>query len=230
MPESAQNVYNYEVDQRYEFEVSHNGEIFDTAHILSPCSDERYVQWVKEWNLAAEETGAKEKYTDATSRLWDDLIVDVENIQKTDDWKSKIPVDEKLEAIRVFFAVAIVPAEKTSKVRSFEAAQSRVVRTEAFFNQQVTQQTHTLNPENLDEIRRRYLTIQKRQYKREMIGGLRREPKVEFRPQDDAFGKLYDDLVEQADGFHVVPAQLIPLRFKTTIVHHLFESQVAEKK
>jgi hypothetical protein len=225
----AEVKYNANANQRYEYEVTQNGERFDTAHLFKPISDERYLQWMKSWDIKSTSDGeADEKYSEATSQLWDDLIIEVENIDLVENWKELIPLDEKLEAIANYLAVAISEkGEKNAGKRSLAPSETELVITEAYFNQKVTSQKHFIKTANREEFRKKYHRIQQKRFKQEKIGGLRRQPKITVVPQDEKIGQLYDEMISSYEGFE---ENINPLRFKTTVIHSLFGSVLDAKK
>jgi hypothetical protein len=101
------------------------------------------------------------------------------------------------------------------------------VPTECFFNGEIATQIHEMRQVSL-ELEKKYSRIQGKRFKKEQIGGLRnRKAKIEFIPQDDKIGELYDEMFISQTGF----AQgKIPLRFKTTVIHHLFAEKLDQKK
>jgi hypothetical protein len=75
---------------------------------LSRLTDDRYLQWQREFKIKGNEDDVSEEAREATCRLWDDRSK-VEKIQYPEgaDWKSLIPTGEKIEAIKFYLAVAI---------------------------------------------------------------------------------------------------------------------------
>lgn len=230
-------VYDADARARFEFEVSENGQKFDTAHIFDPLSDERYLIWIEDFKVSVVGEKVSEETRQATLDLWNDLIAEVENIEVEDgqSWKGLIDEQERLDAVNDFLAVAIADNDDEPKAtgkRKLSPDQTQVIYTECYvFNTEtkkmaVARQTHVL-PKNRSEWQKRYERIQAKRFKTEQTRGLRRKPKVEFVPQDAAVGELYDEMkIKEPEGF----ASRVPLRFKTTVIHHIFESSLSQKK
>jgi hypothetical protein len=147
------------------------------------------------------------------------------------DWKSLVDYSEKRDSLTDFLAVAVVePDVADTGKRKLWQMTTEVITTEAFFNGNPIQQTHTLKkkPENGDggEWQKKYDWIQARRFRQEPTKGLRRSPKVEYVPQDEALGRLYDEMFVSQTGFK---DGIIPLRFKTTDLHYKFGSKLDEK-
>lgn len=226
--------YDATTGQRYEYLVEENGEEFETAHNFCSNfnSDELYLDWVRSWHIKSRSDGeADERYSDATATFWDNCIEKVENFEMQGDWKSKVPADEKIEAMHNLLAVAIATNPAKNKVRSGIVSDEQTIITEAFFNgiksENTCQQKHILTNSNRQEWRKKYQRILAKRTKPEKIGGLRRKPNIIFVPQDEAIGKLYDEMFIAQDGFN---QGIIPLRFKTTVIQSIFDSRLDEKK
>lgn len=226
--------YDATVAQRFEYVVEENGEEFETAHVYSPKfnDDEIYLDWTKGWDIRTNSKGeADETYEKATVNFWDKVIEKVENFDGGEDWKTKIPAEEKLEGISNLLAVAVATNQATGKVRTGAISETQTIITESYFNgikpENVVKQKHVLTNLNRDEWKKKYNRIQSKRFKQEKVGGLRREPKILYIPQNEAIGGLYDEMMIETDGF---VDKNIPLRFKTTVIHHIFDSKLDEKK
>lgn len=222
-------IFDADARNRFEFDVREGVKQYETAHVFNPLSDERYMQWFREFKISGNEDNVQEEGREASARLWDDLIHEVENIKVPDgeDFQTLIPSPEKLEAITQFLNVAIgEDIVKVEGVRELGVAATQTVLTECFFNGQVAVQSHELKPVTF-ELQKKYSRIEAKRFKQEKIGGLRKRQNVEFVPQDDKIGELYDDMFVSAEGF---AGGKIPLRFKTTVIHHLFAERLAQKK
>ena len=222
-------IYDADARQRYEFEVAENGQKYDTAHIYEPLEESRFISFLHSIKARGNEQQQEENEIEVKSLLWDDLVSDVENIEKTtDDWKSLIDYSEKQESLEKYLSVAIVEPE-TKAAGKRQLVQTETITTECYFNypNSVTQ-THKLKKKT-DEWRRKYARIKAKIWKVEQTKGLRRDPKIEYVPQDEKFGELYDELLIETTGFK---DDIIPLRFKTAVVHDLFSTKLneAEKK
>ncbi|MEO8650494.1 MAG: hypothetical protein ABI539_15130, partial [Acidobacteriota bacterium] len=90
--EKPQKFYDAAAKNRFEYEVKHDGFLYDVAHVFGPITDERYLQWSREMKVSGNEQEISEETREAAVRLWDDLIVEVENIDYPPDadWKTLI--------------------------------------------------------------------------------------------------------------------------------------------
>ncbi len=232
MPEPEEHEYFFDASSRnrFEFKVRHKGKTYDTAHIFEPLSDERFMKFRRAIRARGNESRVKENSMEAAVSLWDDLIVEVENIEVSgDDWKPKIPISEKIESIQFLLAVAIAEedlGDDDPGVRRPDDDSPEVVITEAFLNGNVVRQRHELQPTTF-ELKKRYARIMSQRFRQEQTGGLRREPEIEVVPKDEQFAKLYDQMLIEAKGFE---NDEIPVRFKTTVVHEIFDGVLDEKK
>ena len=228
--EKPKPIYNADTRNRFEFDVREGSKKYETAHVFEPLSDERYLKWLKEFKVKGNEDDVSEEAREASVRLWDDLIFKVEKIKYPEgaDWKELIPPREKVEAVNAFLATAI--AEDIETVQDERElgteGHTQTIFTETFFNGEIATQTHVLRPSSL-ELEKKYSRIQGKRFKQEKIGGLRRKPKVEYIPQDEKIGELYDEMFVSQEGF---TGGIVPLRFKTTVIHHLFAESLDQKK
>ena len=227
-------VYDAQSNMRLEFEVKDKGEVFDTAHIFSSLQDDRYCEWLNELALEGNENKVTENVTEASLILWDELIVEVEDIdiEVGEDFKPLIDDDEKLTGINAYLAVAIVEIEKKAEkgkkrnVRK-EKSETEVIVTEAYVDGELSQQQHEIVNTDNHEWEKKYGRIYKKQYKKEITKGLRRKPKFKFVSQADAFGELYDEMFVSQSGFK---EGFIPLRFKTKVLEYKFADKIQPKK
>jgi hypothetical protein len=222
-------LYDREAQNRFELEVREEGLIFDVAHVFNPLTEDRYLQWIKEFRVKGDEDNVQEESREATIRLWDDVIDRVENVDfETEDWKSAVPIAEKSEAVKSLLAVAVVDGEEraTRNLRRGGSDSTQTVITEAYFNGQVLQQKHILKVTSI-ELEKKYSRIQSKRFRQQKIGGLRSKPKVEFVPQDERIAELYDDMLISVTGF---ADDRVPIRFKTTAVHSIFAPNVDVKQ
>jgi hypothetical protein len=230
--EPAGVIYDAAAFNRFEYEVRHDdGLKYDTAHVYKPLSDERYLQWIREFKVKGNEDDVSEESREASVRLWDDLIVEVENIEYPEgaDWKSLIDSQQKIESLNEFLAVAIVDddSKATGKIKLGAENATQTFTTEAYFNGEILRQKHVLKKKSFEH-EKQYSRIQGKRFKQEPIKGLsKRKPKIEYVPQDERIGGLYDELFVSGEGF---ADGKIPLRFKTTVVHSIFESELDAKK
>jgi hypothetical protein len=223
-------VYDAEARNRFEFTARQGVLKYETAHVFEPLSDERYVTWLKDFNVRGNEDNVSEEAREASVKLWDDQIFQVEKIQYPEgaDFRTLIPAQEKIEAINSFLAVAIgedLQMVKGDRVLG-SSAQTQTILTETFFNGDIVTQSHEMRLSNL-ELEKKYSRIQAKRFKQEPTRGLRRKPKIEFIPQDEKLGELYDEMFVSQEGF---ANGVIPLRFKTTVLHHLFGETLDQKK
>jgi hypothetical protein len=225
-------IYDAEARNRFEFTITgDDGLKYDTAHIYGPESDDRYMQWVREFNIKGNEDDIAEESREATVRLWDDLVVEVENIEydPQSDWKSLIDHQEKIESLNSFHAVAIVEPEEIAQGKRVLGGnvETQVVFTECWFNGEAVQQKHVIKKKSF-ELEKKYSRIQAKRFKQQKIGGsLKRKTKIQYVPQDAAIGELYDEMFVSQEGF---ANGVIPLRFKTQVTHSIFASKLDPKK
>lgn len=230
--EKAEPAYDASAPNRFEFKVTDDGQVFDTAHVFKPLSDERYLQWVGELKLRSAGDELDENARAASIALWNDLIERVENIDTEGidgSWKDLIPDQEKIDSLNELLAIAIVDdeAKPTTGVRKLGTlAQTQTVFTEAYFNGQIVRQSHKMVKRSL-EFEKKHNRIQQRRFKQEQTRGLRRKAKVEYVPQDEAIGKLYDEMVVSVSGF---AGDVVPLRFKNVVIAALFAPVLDPKK
>lgn len=231
-------IYNANANNRLAYTVTDStGEKFPTAHVFGSLDDARYLQWINEFNASFDPNSqdeVTEQSREASIRLWNDLIVEVENIdiEPGQDWKASIPESEKINAITDFLAVAISESGGTGQgKRKLGETGTRTVYTEAFFNDinKPVRQKHVLRntPGELTEFEKKYNRIQSKRFKEEITTGLRRKPKLEFVPQDKAIGELYDQMFVSSEGFE---DGFIPLRFKTVALGYIFAPTLDPKK
>lgn len=221
--------YDAEARNRFEYEVEGGAEI---AHVFGPLTDERYMQWNREFKVRGTEDDIKEEAREASVRLYDDIIVAVENIDYPEgaDWRALLDSKYKIEALNDLLAVAIVEAEKgeSTKLKLGSVDDTQTVVTEAWFNGEAVQQTHTLHKRSF-ELEKRFDRIQAKRSKTEQTRGLRRKAKVEYVPQDDKLGLLYDDMCVSVSGFTLTGENAIPLRFKVLVMTYVFGTKSKAK-
>lgn len=221
--------YNVEAKNRFEYEVRHNGQTYDTAHIYNPIGDDRYLQWLREFKIKGDEEDVSEDAREASCRLWDDVIAEVENIEYPEgaDWKSLIDSQQKIDSLNDFLAVAIAEDDEKTKGKiplGVDTA-TQIVVTEAFLNGDIVKQKHVLREKSF-EFEKKYARIQGKRFKQEATKGLRRKAKIEYIPQDEKLGELYDEMFISVEGI----TGATPLRFKTTVIHHIFAPTLDAKK
>ncbi len=220
--EKAAPIYDAEAKNRFEFTAREGVEQYETAHVFKPLSDERYVKAIKAMRIRGNADDVTEESREALCSLWDDQIDVVENTQfpNESDFRKFIGSNEKLEGMRAFLAVAIaadIVEAKGPRILG-DADRTQKVLTEAWVNNELAVQTHVLKASTF-EWEKKYARIEQKQFKRETTRGLRRQPKIEYVPQDERYGELYDEMFVSQEGF---ANGVIPLRFKTLVVSHLF--------
>lgn len=230
--EAVAVLYDADARNRFGYNVIENGKKYKTAAIFEALTDERYLQWVREFKIRGNDDDVNEESREASIRLWDDIVSAVENIEvpEGEDFHDIIPYSEKIQGLNEFLAIAVFDPDEEAEddgVRRPAAVRTQTVITEAFFNGQITRQTHVLKEKTL-EWEKKYSRIQAKRFKQETTRGLRRKPKVEFVPQDAKIGEMYDEMVERTAGF----AGRVPLRFKTAVISHVFDAtfEAEEKK
>lgn len=229
-PKPPAAVYDPDAKNRFEYKYKEDGFVYDIAFIFGPVSDERYLQWIREFKVSGNDDDVSEESREASCRLWDDLILEAENVEyeKGADWRSLIDNQEKIDSLNDLLAVAVVEAaEPAAGRRKLGGSTTQTVVTEAWVNGEAVQQRHELQKKSF-ELEKKYSRIQAKRFKQTTVGGaLKRKPKIEYVPQDEALGRLYDEMLVKAEGF---ADERIPLRFKTTVMHELFASKLDQKK
>lgn len=228
--EKPKVVYDAEAKNRFAFTAREGVKQYETAHIFDPLSDARFMQFLRSWHIKGNDDDVSEESREASCQLWNDQISVVEKIKypEGEDFRDLIGSNEKIEGIKALLAVAIAEdLELVEGDRDFSVPnKTQTVLTEAFFNNEISVQTHELKLSNF-EWEKKYSRIQQKRFKQEATRGLRRQPKIEYIPQDEKLGELYDEMFVSQEGF---ANGKIPLRFKTTVVHHLFEEKLDQKK
>ena len=221
-------IYDTEAENRFEFEAKGaDGNLYDTAHRFKPLSDDRYWQFIREFKVEQKGDEIEEDVRGAYISLWHDLIIEVENIEVKDgeDWKDLILDDEKIGAGEFLLTVVIYEGEKKTGARKLAKDASITVETEAYFNGEVARQKHLLREKTIEH-QKKYSRIIDRRLQTERTRGLKRKPKVEFHPQNQAIGRLYDEMILSTEGFEGE----VPLRFKETVINHIFEAGLKQKR
>lgn len=223
-PETPPAIYDASARNRFEYTVRSGGNKYDVGHVFGPLSDQRYLQFLNDLNVRGTADKIEEDSREATVALWNEQIVEVEGVEydPASDWKQFIDDGEKLQAMNDYLAVAIKDAEASksgSKLKLGPAPTTQTVTTEAFFNGEIVYQDHVLVAKT-PELEKRYDRIQSKRVKQEPTRGLRRAAKVEYVPQDEKLGELYDGMWRGTTGFG--NDEDIPLRFKVIVMHYIF--------
>ncbi|HXG84090.1 MAG TPA: hypothetical protein VNI84_08690 [Pyrinomonadaceae bacterium] len=226
-------LYDADASQRFAFDVIERGEKFETAHRFHPLSDEKYLDYVKAINARADEDDSESNESEVLANLWRELVQEVENLEVEEGRDFRDAVDAESEivpSIKNFLVVAVVETEKigTGKRKGTAAVSTETVTTEAYFNGAAVLQTHVLkSKKSNDEFSKKHARIEKNQWKTEITKGLRRQPKVEFHPQDAAKAALYDEMLERSEGFKDGKT---PIRFKSVVVDYVFAAVALDPK
>lgn len=218
-------VYDARANQRFAFEITEGGEKFRTAHIFKPLTDERYIKFLKDTKIRGEKDKLEQEVNAAQISLWRDLIDSIENVDVAVDTDFRDLVDadvEMIPAINAFLPVSIWEPDTTSDGKRTLGG-NLVVTTEALFSGQLVYQKHTLKRKT-DEFAKMYDRLVDNEYRREKIGGLRREVAMEYHPQAKARGELYDKMFVSVEGFAGSKATDVPLRFKTVVINSIFQA------
>ena len=228
-PAAAGSQYDAAAKNRFEFEIEQGGEKYDIAQVFKPLTDERYMKWLRDLNVSSKGDEVSENSRQATADLWDELIAGIENVDYPEgaDFRDLIESSDKVRALNEFLAVAVVEPESdgTKKLRLGEKATEQTVRTECWFDGEVLTQTHVLAAKTF-ELEKEYDRIQQKTSRTERTRGLRGKPKVEYVPQDDRLGQLYDKMLVRSEGF---AAGIVPLRFKTLVIGYVFAPSLRAK-
>lgn len=228
-PTKAPAIYDADAKNRFVFEKEQNGQKFDIGHIWEPLDDERYMQWNRDLKVKGNADEISEESREATVALFDDQVSALDNVEIPEgaDWKSLVDSQDKIDSANAFLAVAIVESEEKAegKFQLGQSGDTQPVITEAWFNNEPVQQTHVIEKRSLER-EKQYERIQKKQLKTEQTRGLRRQPKIEYVPQDEKLGELYDEMQRSVTGF---ANDKVPLRFKTTVMNYIFRSELKVK-
>lgn len=238
---ASSKIYDANARNRFEYEVNHNGQKYDIAPVFGPLEDERYMQWVRDLKVKGSQGGdATDESREATVALWDDVILEVENVEYPEgaEWKSLIDSGTKLESMNDLLAVAIVEPEETvkSKLVLGKVDATHTVITEAWFNGEPVQQEHILKTKSF-ELEKKYERIMSKRIREEKTRGLhRRKAQIEYVPQDEKIGELYDEMCVSVSGFISSPTETtlgfgkaVPLRFKTLVINYIFAPKLDAK-
>lgn len=227
--EKEARAYSPTNTNRFDYVVTENGRKYDIGHIFDPITDERYVQYLNDFKIVGDEDNINEEGREAAVRLWDDLINSVAGITFSEgvDWKAHFPVAEKTTAIADLLAVAIADddahdADSAPDTREIGPKTEQVVFTEAMFNGHILKQRHVLKQATFED-EKKYAWIAGKRFKATAVRGFRKKNRVEYIPQDEAFGELYDELLKSVTGF---AGDTVPLRFKTAVIHHVFANRI----
>lgn len=224
------HTYDPAARNRFDYSVVRNGLKYEIAFIFGELSDDRYLQWLKEFKISGDDDNVSEESREASVRLFDETVNAVEGVEFDEgvNWREFIPSSEKIQALNDLLAVAIVETEKKAdgKLRLGPGENTQVIITEAWQNGEIRQQEHRLVETSI-ELEKKYSRIQSKRFKQEQTRGLRRKAKVEFVAQDEKLGDLYDEMITLASGF--TEAATVPLRFKTAVIHEVFAPTLQSK-
>lgn len=223
-------VYDPSGKNRFVFELRDGGYAYDVAFVFGPIDDdERYLRWLREFRIRGTEENVEEESAEASQRYWDDVIDSVDmDVPEGVDFRTLISRDEKLHSLKDALAVAVVDEAKKADGRFSRTSvgETRTVVTECWSNGEPVRQTHVMRGKTR-ELEKKYARIEQARFKKENIGGLRRKARVEYVVQDHKLGELYDEMRISVGGF---AGEIVPLRFKTAVVHEIFSSEIDQKK
>lgn len=228
---TSTQVYDAGAKNRFVFEKEQNGKTYEIGHTFKPLTDERYMQWNRDLKVRGDADEISEESREATAKLWDDLIDTLDNVEMpegVEDFRPLVGGKDKVDAINNLLAVAIVePEEKAADKFKLDAAvaTTQTIVTEAWFNGKPVQQQHVM-VETSFELEKKYQRIQTKRLKQEPTRGLRRKAKIEYIPQDEKIGELYDEMCKTNSGF---ADGNVPLRFKTMVIHYMFAAEIKVK-
>lgn len=228
MSESTQHaLYDAKSKNTFPTTLRRGSSSYDVVFTFGELTDDRYKQWIGDLRVRGNADEVDEEIHEANCKLFDDLILSIDGVEYEQgaDWKALFPDDAKSEAIKLFLAVAIAEDADAAdaKFSLAEQPKSQFVVTECWLHGEVAQQSHELKVIT-HEMRKQYEAIQSKRFRRPKIGGLSKmKTKVEFVPQDAKIGEFYDSLHISTDGF---AGNVVPLRFKTVVIHHLFAPTV----
>lgn len=223
-------VYDARARNRFDFTLHRGSDSYELGILFDPLTDERYMQWNHELKVRGDQDEIEESSREATAALWDDLVPEVEGIEypANADWKALFPTSAKVESVNNLLAVAIVTDEgqKGKKLVLGASQPTQTITTECWFNGEIARQSHVMAARTI-ELEKKYARIESKKVRQEKIGGLnKRKAKIEYVPQDEAKGELYDEMQISAKGF---AGDVIPLRFKTIVVDFIFAPTLSPK-
>lgn len=214
--EPTPTLYDGSVRQRIAIEVEEGSEVFQTAHLIGPMTEARFIEFLDSADLSSDDMDVMlAELNDATRELWRGLKPELENIEvpANEDIRDLIPFEEIEQVMSAFLNVRVVP-HKSDGIRRLSAAAPVTIETVALLNGRPLKQTHKLKRKT-DELRKKYEHI----YRTGENAPTQSERAL-------AKGKLYDEMKVEVTGFKGA----IPLRFKTIVIDHHFRPAIDAKK
>ena len=199
--------------------------------VVTPFTDEMFLQNRREFAEKVNEfikRGDEREMSEIEIRealikdceLADKLIENLENYPDLPaDWKELMSAEDKQAIIRK--ATTFVIDEE----RDLISLGKTIVPTAAYFNGEVTNQTHILRRRTIDDSSA-FTHITSKQYKPLKNKKFGQKTGAEFVPQDAAKAALYDAMLESVSGF---AGNKVSLRVKVLVIDHIFTPVDAKK-
>src|SRR6266702_733545 len=95
-------VYNTETKNRpRKYEIEQDGLNYDFIPVFDVLDDERYLKWLNEFNIKGTGDDVSEEAREASCKLWDDIVPEVDNLEfdPDEDWKSLVPPSAKIQSL-----------------------------------------------------------------------------------------------------------------------------------
>lgn len=203
---------------------------------VKPYTDEKYLANQKEFAEDVNKriaSGADNKLSEDDIKanlikdceLADELISALEGIEDLpEDWKDLVAPEDKVSIVKR--AINFIIDDEENEGISFKNLLKIVVPTASYFNNIVSQQTHTLRRKTIDDSSA-YAYIASKSYNPKKATKFGQKDYVEIVPQDEAKGRLYDEMLESVDGF---VNNKVPLRVKVLVIDHVFKSTIGTGK
>ncbi len=202
---------------------------------FQPLKDSRYIEYANNSKLKIVDDGnaITQARSQATGKLWNNLVSDVENIEweggvKPENWQEAFDLLQfKIPTMNRFLVVAVYEKPKTNNGKLvFGVVNERVIYADLYFNGKVVTTTHFLQKSNF-EFAKDLESSQKMPYGNKAKG---LQDLGDYALPNSVEGKaaIYDKMkTKQAEGF---VDNVVPIRVKEEIIDHIAKSVVKEKK
>lgn len=213
----TQSLYDGAAQQRIPLEVIEGSERFETAHLMQPVTDARFLEFADAVDMTKDDIlEIRDDLSAATRELWKELVRSVENVDAGDgDFRELIESDEIDQVMEAMMQVLVIPTAG-SGVRKLGATVT--VKTTAFFGGRLLTQTHRLKRKT-DELRKKYDQL----FQADDAG----KPKLTQSERILAKAKLYDEISTGTEGF---AKGKVPVRFKSVVVDNYFRPAIDPKR
>lgn len=214
---------SFDASAKQRLEFTSDGNTF--AHLYNALSDERYIQFSEELEVViSEQTTEVNGVLDAITKLWDDIVYDVEGYEDTkpSNWKSFIDPLEKEESIDQFLGVIVYEKAKTGK-RSFTGTHTLILET--FFNGKIARTEHEVKTKTIEDVKE-YKRILKSSIRRKQ--GLNKKDKIDIAIADTlGLQKLCQSLRVSVKGY---ANNDVPIWHDTAVAHYWLTKGLDDEK